>query len=203
MKLSLSMLAAAGALVLVLLGNTAAQAQVYDNGPINGTVNAWTINVSYSVTDSFTISSPTILTGAQIGLWLFPGDAPTSVDWAIGTSMYGSDVSSGTSSPTNGAPTFNPSQYALVESTFAINGNVAPGNYWFTIQNLSMPSGNPGYWDENNGPSTANESALGDIKSESFQLYGDAARTPEPGTFALLGGLGLTGAALLRRRRSK
>ncbi len=46
---------------------------VYDNGPINGTVEAWTINFGYQVTDSFTVSSPTTLTGAQIGLWVYPG----------------------------------------------------------------------------------------------------------------------------------
>ncbi len=203
MKLSLSVLAAAGTLALTLLGGTAVQAQVYDNGPINGTINAWTINYGYSISDSFTLSAPTMLTSAQIGMWMFPGDRPTSVDWSIGTSAFGSDLSSGMSSMTNGSATNNGFGYDVFESNFAINGTLAAGSYWFTLQNLADPSGNPGYWDENDGSSAAVSSANGVIGSHSFQLYGNAANTPEPGAFALMGGLGITGAAFLRRKRSK
>jgi hypothetical protein len=34
-----------------------AQTDIYDNGPINGTVDAWTINSGFAVSDTFTIGS--------------------------------------------------------------------------------------------------------------------------------------------------
>ena len=34
-----------------------AQMTLYDNGPVNGQVNAWTINNGFSVSDSFTVST--------------------------------------------------------------------------------------------------------------------------------------------------
>jgi hypothetical protein len=213
MKLSLSMLATACALALVLLGGAPARAQlVYDNGPINGTIDAFTINSGFVVSDSFAVSSPTTLTGAQIGLWLNPGDSPTSVDWSIGTSTFGSDISSGTGAILTDTFEFSNSfEYNIDEDTFALNGVLVPSTtYWFTLQNLSIPSSDPGYWDENNGPSAAFDSALGSLAgfdiagttgSESFQLFGPSSSVPEPGACALLGSLALTGAAFLRLRR--
>ena len=52
---------------------------LYQNGPVNGicdiegcTVDAWTINVGFSVTDSFTISTPSTIQGFNIAVWLYP-----------------------------------------------------------------------------------------------------------------------------------
>ena len=155
-------------------------AVVYDNGPINGAVEAWTINYGYQVTDSFTVSSPTTLTGAQIGLWAYPGDSPTSVEWSIGSTPYGSNISSGTSSLSS---TFTGGYgfgiYPLFESTFSLTGVLSTGTYWFTLQNAASINGNPVYWDQNNGPSTAFESIEGSIPSESFQLY-SGTTVPDP-----------------------
>jgi hypothetical protein len=69
--------------------------------------------------------------------------------------------------------------------------------YWFTLQNAVVSSGNPVNWDENDGPSSANENVVGGIDSEAFTLYG----VPEPQTYALAGGLGLIGFAGYRRLR--
>src|SRR5208282_178345 len=52
----------------------------YENGPVNGTVDAWTINFGYVVSDSFTGGS---VTRFDIGVWEFPGDVMTSVQWSI------------------------------------------------------------------------------------------------------------------------
>ena len=52
-----------------------------------------------------------------------------------------------------------------------LSGSVANGN-WLTLANAVVPSGDPVYWDENNGPSAAQESALGTIPSESFNVSG-------------------------------
>jgi hypothetical protein len=212
MKLSFSALAAAGAMALAVLGGTPASAStpVYDNGPINGTVDAWTINFGYQVSNSFTVAGPTSLTGAQVGLWLFPGDTATSVEWSIGTSPYSSNIGTGTAALTQTPAGTSPYGYPLAEDTFALTGNVTSGTtYYLTLQNASAPSGDPIYWDENNGPSTAYESAYGNLaghdgtNSESFQLYGTPAAVPEFGTLASFGGIIATsGLALLRRRRA-
>jgi hypothetical protein len=192
------------ALALVLCGSGAAKAQlVYDNGPINGTVEGWTINFGFAVSDSFTLSNPTTLTSAQLGLWLYQGDTASSLDWAIGTSAFGSDEGSGTASLTNVFQYTNGFGYDIYESSFPLSATLNAGTYWLTIQNLSVSNGDPGYWDENNGPSMAQENQVGQINSESFQLYGRTSDVPEPGAYALIGSLGLTGAALLRRKRSR
>src|SRR5208282_146107 len=78
-----------------------ALAQVlYDNGPINGNVEAWTINFGYVISDSFTLLNNSTVGGFNLGAWEFPGDILTSVDWAItsqadGGTLYGSGTASG------------------------------------------------------------------------------------------------------------
>ena len=83
--------------------------------------------------------------------------------------------------------------------------------YWLNLQNATVPSGDPVYWDENSGagcggsgcPSSASESALGTIPSEAFTIGGGSSTsgsTPEPSSIMLFGSgiLGLAG--VLRRK---
>ena len=67
-------------------------------------------------------------------------------------------------------------------SVFALNVHLDPTKtYWLNLQNASVPSGDPVYWDENSGvgcggsngygdgcPSQASASAVGTIPSEAF-----------------------------------
>ncbi len=78
-----------------------------------------------------------------------------------------------------------------------------------TLQNAVTTQGNPLYWDENSGPSQAEESALGTIPSESFQIIGftdstattnTSSTTPEPGTIMLFGTALIGVAGALRRK---
>src|SRR5271169_7030322 len=55
----------------------------YDNGPINGTTDAWTINFGYVVSDTFTLASDATVTGVSFGVWEFPGDTMQTVDYTI------------------------------------------------------------------------------------------------------------------------
>src|ERR1017187_5373122 len=71
-----------------------AQQDLYDNGPINGTTDAWTISFGYVVSDRTDIqkvsimkavdkTSPLLWKAFSFGVWEFPGDVMTSVDWSI------------------------------------------------------------------------------------------------------------------------
>jgi hypothetical protein len=63
---------------------------VYDNGPINGNVDAWTINFGFVTSDSFTVSSGrTTITGLSFGAWLFPGDVLESVEVSMTSDVDG------------------------------------------------------------------------------------------------------------------
>ena len=52
----------------------AAQDDLYDNGPTNGTTDAWTINFGFAVSNSFTLDSDVNVFGWAFAAWLLPGD---------------------------------------------------------------------------------------------------------------------------------
>jgi hypothetical protein len=186
---------------------------VYCNGTgINGNVDAWTINFGYVVSDSFTVGAGTV-TGADFGVWLFPGDTVTGIGWSVTSAANGGTVyGSGTAAPVLGPADecgggscdllLNNYGYDIQSLEFSFPGgiNLAGGTYWLNLQNAAVPSGDPVYWDENSGPSSAAESAVGSIASEAFAIDGGTG-TPEPGTLAFLGGAGLLllGGALRRK----
>src|SRR5215467_3950282 len=81
-------------LVLACLGLLAvipaAADVVYENGPINGTVDAWTINFGFAVSDTVTISGGnTAITGMSFGAWMFPGDTLESVEVSLTEFEFG------------------------------------------------------------------------------------------------------------------
>ena len=47
---------------------------LYDNGPVNGTTDAWTINFGYIVSDSFVADNGNSVSGFDLYVWEFPGD---------------------------------------------------------------------------------------------------------------------------------
>jgi uncharacterized repeat protein (TIGR03803 family) len=158
------------------------QDYIYINGPINGicdiqgcTVDAWTINFGYTVTNS--INGGGAVGGFNFAFWMFPGDTLTSLDWSLGTTAFASDIAKGTASISDGSladQLLSTNQFGYGIHSVAIGGlhvNVGAGS-WVTLGNASVPSGNPVYWDENNGPSQAQESAIGTIPSESFNVVG-------------------------------
>jgi hypothetical protein len=111
---------------------------------------------------------------------------------------------------TQGACAANQYGFDVCQENTTFNGpTLNSGTYWLNLQNASVPSGDPVYWDENAGPSMASNSAVGSIPSESFTLLGFASSTtstttttsvPEPSSIMLFGSgiLGLT--SLLRRK---
>lgn len=219
-KLTLSSLLFA-VLCLLVAAPAEADSLLYDNGFVNGTINGYLIGAGgYQLSESFTVSSNSTLTVAQMGLWVPSGETPTSVDWAIGTVVGGSDIASGTSTFFNQTIVGTDSGfYDIYQSSLDIGGSVAPGTYWFSPQNGTESGtefgGSAVYWDQNNGPSIAyyNLSTLlsssqqcmlsdpGGTCSESFQIFGSSnIVTPEPSSVLLLG-TGLMGLAGVLRRR--
>jgi hypothetical protein len=185
---------------------------LYDNGPINGTVDAFTINFGYQVSNSFTLAQASQLTGVQFGTWQLPGDKTTAVDWTISTGPTGGGVgdgsqpsgiiASGTASTTDTLfSSSNPYEYQLDEITFPLSLTLAPGTYYLSLQNGVVNTGDPVYWDANNGPSTAYENYIGLLNgnsedpggSESFQIYGTPATVPEPTSLVVFGLTTLSG----------
>ncbi len=152
----------------------------YENGPVNGTVDAWTINFGYVVSDSFTASA---VTSFDIWAWEFPGDVVGAVDWSITSDPNGGTVyGSGTAKGSNLIDQFiSTNQYGYNIDKISVSGlNVTLNSgttAWLNLQNASVPSGDPVYWDENSGigcksqgcPSQAYESAFGTIPSEAFE----------------------------------
>src|SRR5271165_994656 len=189
-----------------------AQMWSYNNGPINGTTDSWTINFGYIVSDTF-VASGSSVTGFSFGTFQFPGDIMLSVDWSITSSENGGTVfGSGTASGNNLTDKFlsaNQFGYYINEITVTgLNASVTSGTtYWLNLQNAVIQTGDPVFWDENSGigcmsngcPSLASDSSYGTIASESFTISGGGT-TPEPGSIMLFGSgvLGLVG--VLRRK---
>ncbi|MFZ0315118.1 MAG: PEP-CTERM sorting domain-containing protein [Candidatus Korobacteraceae bacterium] len=204
---SLSLLA----LCLTLAAVPAAAQVVYSNGPINGNVDAWTINFGFIVSDTFNVAnSGTTVTGANFGIYLFPGDTLTSAELSItsgengGTSYFDQTVTFTTVSCSS-----NQFGYNVCNENTVFNGpTLNSGTYWLNLQNASVPSGDPVYWDENSGPSSASESSVGTIPSESFTVLGSSQSSsssttgtvPEPSSIILFGS-GILGVAGVVRRR--
>ncbi len=154
---------------------------IYENGPVNGTTDAWIINFGYVVSDSFVHNGSTV-SGFDIWVWEFPGDTMTSVDWSITDSPNGGTVyGSGTANVSDQFISTNQYGYNIDKiSVSGLNVNASCGTCYLNLQNAVVRSGDPVYWDENSGagckstgcPSQAVESAIGTIPSEAFDIVG-------------------------------
>jgi hypothetical protein len=187
---------------------------LYQNGPVNGIcdiqncqVDAWTVNFGFGVSDTFTVASNSTITGANFAFWMSPGDTLTSLDWEVGTVQFSNDVASGTASGANLTQTFMfTNQYGYDINLISISGLNVPVDsgitYWLTLQNATVASGDPVYWDENNGPSEGKQAFEGTIPSESFNIIGNSGTgsTPEPGAIVLFSS-GVVGLGTVLRRK--
>jgi hypothetical protein len=153
---------------------------IYDNGPTNGNTDAWTINFGFITSDSFNVASNnTSVTGMSFAAWLTPGDVLGSAEVSItssengGTSYFDQIVNF-----TQSGCTGNDFGYNVCTQTASFNGpTLTAGTYWLNLQNASVPSGDPVYWDEKSGPSQASQNVVGTIPSESFTILGSSSTT--------------------------
>jgi hypothetical protein len=189
-------------LLSVAIPAVAAPITVYDNGPINGNINAWTISAGFLVSDSFTLLAATDVESVHFGVWVFPGDIPDVVDFGISASPFGTDLAFGTGTLSNVFQFSNGFGADVYQSSFTFTSvDLAAGAYYITLGNGFTTNGDPLFWDENDGPSLAFENTVGPIGSESFQIDGTPlGTTPEPGTLIMLGTSILGIAGSIRRR---
>jgi hypothetical protein len=183
---------------------------LYNNGPINGTTDGWTINSGFVVSDTFTSDGSGPATGLVFGVWAFPGDVLQSAEVTITSSEFGGttytdQIVNFTQSACSG------NQYGFnvctETGTFGSQVNLESGTYWLNLQNAVVNDGDPIYWDENSGTSRASENSVGTIPSEAFTVLGGTTTTtttpgsvPEPGAIMMFGS-GLFGVAGLLRRK--
>lgn len=157
---------------------------LYDNGPVNGTIDARTINFGYIVANSFTVPPDSSVSSLAFYAWLLPWDVLQNVQVSItsdpfgGTSFFNATVNFAQSDCVGNQYGFN---VCLETGSFA-EVNLAPGSYWVNLQNAVVNSGDAAYWDENSGPSLAYQTSVGTIPSEAFTILGTTTTTTYPVT---------------------
>ena len=196
---SLSLLA----LCLTLAAAPAMADTLYSNGPTNGTTDGWTINFGFIVSDTFTLSAASTVTGLTFATWMEPGDTLLSAQVAITSSEFGgTQFFNSVVNFTQSGCSVNQYGFDLCTESGTFNVALNSGTYWLNLENAVSALGDPVYWDENSGPSMASENSVGTIPSESFTLTGTTGggTVPEPSSILLVGSgiLGLAG--MLRRR---
>jgi hypothetical protein len=178
------------ALCLMLLARPAmAQEEqtYYENGPVNGQVNARIINFGNAVTDSFPNNGLLILDGVSFWLWTFPGDTVENVQVSLGSTPFGIDEYDTVFNPGSGQDCFvNNFGYHVCRYSLGLEAFPDFARNWLTLRNANATNGDPVYWDQNAGvgcmsqgcPSQALEKADGQvprtatIPSETFSMTG-------------------------------
>jgi len=195
----------------------AAAGTVYDNGPLNGELNAYNFTTGLVVSDTFTVSknNPTI-NGISIWAWRFPSDHNPTAEVTITSQANGGTVYFDQTGPLDESNCYADGfGFTICQDTGTwTNGPVLPnGTYWINLKNASFPSGNQVYWDMNSGvgcnspgcPSQAQD-ILGTIPSETFTILGTSGGDGHNGTTPkttslLIFGAGFVGLVGLVRRK--
>ena len=215
---------------LAILLSAPLSADLYSNGPVNGEKNAWAINDSYQVADSFSLAATSTLQSVTFDVWLPQTiDVGGTVDWSIvgNPTMQASTLdASGTEAALADAPVAglqpNGQDYFVHGETFSLPSvKLGQGVYYLTLQNFTVVNSNTSihnsdeaFWDENDGPSAAWQNGVGYLQpstangcqvtsgycSETFKIDGTIA-TPELDSVGLVATEILILAVVMLRKR--
>ncbi len=200
------------ALCLALSAPAFADLSFYDDGPTNGQYNAFFIDgpnpgpYSQNISNGFISNLSGTPSGLAFGIWVPTGTTPTTINWWMGTTPFGSDIGSGFVAQVE--YTFHNSNdfgFDVYDAHFAGSfGNLTAGQtYWLSLGNAN-DSGNTQLdaWDVVPGPAVCNFAVGGNDYGD----CGDGGEAftleilPEPGTMTLLAGGLLAAAGFLRRK---
>jgi hypothetical protein len=208
-----------------LLSAPASAGVLYDNGPINGNIGSWSISYNNVMSESFTLTGTSTLTGVQnLGIWIAStdGGVPASLGWRIGDSPEavfgtgGSVVALTNTLVCSHSSSCGSNGFDVYASSFSLPDIVlGPGTYYLTLDFGETSGFASLYWDVNNGPSAAYRNAV-DVagspemtsgsNSGSFRILGDGPEptgAPEPASIAMfLAGLALFAGAARRKMRA-
>jgi hypothetical protein len=211
--------AASAALLLVAVCRVTAGV-VYTSGPTNGTISGYEINGGYAESDTFTVSADTTLGSAEVGLWIPASEGlPTGLDWSIGTSLGGDEISSGAASLTGGTlltPTSSygyEGSYDIYDYTFAISSPELDSGttYYLTLSDGTTSGDGDLFWDDS-GLTTSTATGISSeftyprTSGNAFTLYSGTSGTPtvpEQSSTCLLLGFGLLSLIALARGISR
>jgi hypothetical protein len=210
MKIRLMLIASMFAMMAVAL--PARAGVLYENGPINGETDAWTINFGFVMSDSIYISTgQSTINGVQFGAWLFAGDTLESVEVSFTSEPFGGTTYFDQVVNFTASNCFlNSFGYDVCTETGSFHGpTLTNGTYWLNLQNAVANNGDPVYWDENSGigchslgcPSESGN-GTGTDPSEAFSILGtpENGTTPEPASLALFAS-GVVGVGAVVRRK--
>jgi len=191
---------------------------IYTDGPIDGTSNAVFIDGpggprTQTISDGFVATNSDTATSLDFGEWVPTGTTPTTVSWALGTSAFGSDISSGSTLQV-GYIFFGSSGLGYDVYTSHVDGLsgflTAGTTYYLTLGGANDSAGRQfDGWDVNGGPATCSFAqgggpSLGDcgLGGEAFTIN-SGGTVPEPSSIMLFGSgiLGLAG--VLRRKLTR
>src|ERR1019366_7221086 len=194
---------------------------LFDDGLTNGTVTAFYIDGpgtgpagGQTISDGFVATGSGTADNLDFGLWVPTGTTPTAVSWWLGTSVFGSEGSSGSMAQVGYSFLLsNGFGYDVYEAhvTGLYGSLTVGGHYWLTLGNANNSSGNQvDAWDVNGGPASCDFAVLGvpqgdcgfglGVEGEAFTLYTSGSTTPEPGSMIMFG-TGVLGLAGVLRRR--
>ena len=159
-------------LALAAVPASAVDKVLYQNYPIDGTTDAYTLNNGYEATDSFIVcywgSCPSATVDEfKFGVWLYPGDTVTSVTWSIDSMPFGVNFGSwGNTNFGRGAGcaecgtlsvkyiSTNEYGYQIAEVTLSgLSVSLSPGTYWLTLKDATTfgaAINDPVFWDVKN-----------------------------------------------------
>ena len=178
--------------ILLLVSATLVMADVYNNGPTDGRTNAWPINFGFANSESFDVGgSGASITGLDFAAWLFPGDILQTVEVAVTSEEFGGTTYFDQVLTFSQGDCFaNDLGFNVCTETANFDLNLPRGTFWLTLNNAVLNNGDPVYWDENSGPSSASQNEIGTIYSEAFTLNGTVngtGTTPEVSSLLLFG----------------